>query len=90
MKHSAHVRAMRFPVLRDRSNLSRVITAILPVVTNLKIKNNKTSQHNGNHSPTGLAAAGSGAAEDNGFLWVIKIPSTHFLRRGSKAVGPMS
>jgi hypothetical protein len=30
------------------------------------------------------------AAEDGGFLWVIKIPSTNFLRRGSKAVGPMS
>jgi hypothetical protein len=40
--------------------------------------------------PTGLARAGSGPAEDDGYLWVIKIRSTHFLRRGSKAVGPMS
>jgi hypothetical protein len=24
--------------------------------------------------------------EDDGFLWVIKIPSAHFLWRGSKAV----
>jgi hypothetical protein len=28
--------------------------------------------------------------EDGGFLWVIKIRRAHFLRRGSKAVGPMS
>jgi hypothetical protein len=34
--------------------------------------------------------AGSGLAENGGFLWVIKIRSAHFLRRGSKAVGPMS
>jgi hypothetical protein len=40
--------------------------------------------------PMGPAAAGSGPAEDGGFLRVIKIPSTHFLRRGNKAVGPMS
>jgi hypothetical protein len=33
--------------------------------------------------PTGYSVAG-------GFLRVIKIPSAHFLRRGSKAVGPMS
>jgi hypothetical protein len=38
----------------------------------------------------GLTAAGSGPAEDGGFLWIIKIRSAHFLRRGSKAVGPMS
>jgi hypothetical protein len=40
--------------------------------------------------PMELAAAGSGLAEDSGFLWVIKIRSTHFLWRGSKAIGPMS
>jgi hypothetical protein len=40
--------------------------------------------------PMGPAAAGSGPAEDGGFFWVIKTRSTHFLRRGSKAVGPMS
>jgi hypothetical protein len=40
--------------------------------------------------PMELAAAGSGPAEDGGFLWVIKIRSAHFLRTGSKAVGPMS
>jgi hypothetical protein len=40
--------------------------------------------------PIGLAAAGSGPAEDGGFLWVIKIRSAHFLGRGSQAVGPMS
>jgi hypothetical protein len=40
--------------------------------------------------PMGLAAAGSGPAEDDGFLWVIKISSPHFLLRGSKAVGPIS
>jgi hypothetical protein len=40
--------------------------------------------------PMGLAAAGSGPAKDGGFLCVIKIRSAHFLRRGSKAVGPMS
>jgi hypothetical protein len=39
--------------------------------------------------PTGLAAAVPGPVEGGGFLWAIKIPSTHFLRRGSKAVGPM-
>jgi hypothetical protein len=40
--------------------------------------------------PTGPSAVGSGPAEDGGFLWVIKIRSAHFLRRGSKAVGPMT
>jgi hypothetical protein len=40
--------------------------------------------------PTGYSVAGSNPTEDGGFLWVIKIPSTHFLRKGSKAVGPMS
>jgi hypothetical protein len=40
--------------------------------------------------PMGLAAAGCVLAEGGGFLWVIKIHSTHFLRRGSKAVSPMS
>jgi hypothetical protein len=40
--------------------------------------------------PMGYSVAGSNPTEDGGFLWVIKIPSTHFLRRGSKAVGPMS
>jgi hypothetical protein len=39
---------------------------------------------------TGYSVAGSSPTEDGGFLWVIKIPSAHFLRRGSKAVGPMS
>jgi hypothetical protein len=39
---------------------------------------------------TGRTIAGSGPAEDGGFLWVIKIRSAHFLWRGSKAVGPMS
>jgi hypothetical protein len=29
--------------------------------------------------PMGPAAAGSGPAEDGGFLWVPKIPSAHFL-----------
>jgi hypothetical protein len=38
--------------------------------------------------PTRLST-GSNPAEDSGFLWVIKIRSTHFLR-GSKTVGPMS
>jgi hypothetical protein len=38
----------------------------------------------------GLAAEGSDPAEGSGFLWVTKIHSVHFLRRGSKAVGPMS
>jgi hypothetical protein len=33
---------------------------------------------------------GSDPTEDGGFLWVIKIRSAHFLRRGSKAVEPMS
>jgi hypothetical protein len=32
----------------------------------------------------------SGPAEDGGFLWVIKIRSARYLRRGSKAVGPIS
>jgi hypothetical protein len=40
--------------------------------------------------PVGLAAAVSAPTEDGGFLWVIKIPSAHFLRRRRKAVGPMS
>jgi hypothetical protein len=40
--------------------------------------------------PPGPSVAGSGPAEDGGFLRVIKIPSAHFLQRGSKAVGPMS
>jgi hypothetical protein len=40
--------------------------------------------------PLGLAAAGSSPAEKGGFLWVIKIRSAHFLRRGSEAVGPVS
>jgi hypothetical protein len=40
--------------------------------------------------PTGYSVAGSNPTEDSGFLWVIKILSTHFLQRGSKAVGPMS
>jgi hypothetical protein len=39
---------------------------------------------------TGFAAAASGPIVDGGFLLVIKIRSTHFLRRGSKAVGPLS
>jgi hypothetical protein len=39
---------------------------------------------------TGHTLAGSGPAEDGGFLWVIKIRNAHFLRRGSKAVGRMS
>jgi hypothetical protein len=33
--------------------------------------------------------AGSNPAEDDGFLTVIKNPQLEFLRRGSKAVGPM-
>jgi hypothetical protein len=40
--------------------------------------------------PTGHSVAGSNPTEDGGFLWVIKILSTPFLRRGSKVVGPMS
>jgi hypothetical protein len=40
--------------------------------------------------PTGYSVAGLSPTEDGGFLRVIKIHSTHFLRRGSKAVGPMS
>jgi hypothetical protein len=40
--------------------------------------------------PTGYSVAGSSPTEDGGFLRVIKIRSAHFLRRGSKAVGPMS
>jgi hypothetical protein len=40
--------------------------------------------------PTGYSVAGSIPTEDGGFLRVIKIHSMHFLRRGSKAVGPMS
>jgi hypothetical protein len=39
---------------------------------------------------TGLMVADSDPAEDDGFLWVIKIHSAHFLRKGNKAVGPMS
>jgi hypothetical protein len=42
------------------------------------------------NGPTGYTVAGSNPTEGSGFLWVIKIPSVHFLRRGSKAVGPMS
>jgi hypothetical protein len=40
-------------------------------------------------APMGLAA-GSGPADDSGFLWAIKIHSVHFLQRGSKAISPMS
>jgi hypothetical protein len=36
--------------------------------------------------PTGHSVADSNPTEDGGFLWVIKIPSTHFLLRGSKTV----
>jgi hypothetical protein len=39
--------------------------------------------------PTGHSVAGSNPTEGGVFLWVIKIPGTHFLGRGSKAVGPM-
>jgi hypothetical protein len=39
--------------------------------------------------PRGLAAAGSGLAEDGGFLWEVKIHSMHFLWRGSKAISPI-
>jgi hypothetical protein len=39
---------------------------------------------------TGLAAAGSGPAEDGVPLWAIKIRSAHFFRRESKAVGPIA
>jgi hypothetical protein len=39
--------------------------------------------------PTGHSVAGSNPTEGGGILWVTKIPSAHFLRRGSKAVGPM-
>jgi hypothetical protein len=35
---------------------------------------------------TGHSVAGSNPTEDGGFLWAIKFPSTHFLRRGSKSV----
>jgi hypothetical protein len=31
----------------------------------------------------GPAVVGSSLAEDGGFLWVIKIRSTHFLQRGN-------
>jgi hypothetical protein len=40
--------------------------------------------------PTGHSVAGSSPTEDGGFLWVIKVRSTHFLPWGSKPVGPMS
>jgi hypothetical protein len=40
--------------------------------------------------PTRYSVAGSNLTKDGGFLWVIKIRSTHFLQSGSKAVGPMS
>jgi hypothetical protein len=40
--------------------------------------------------PTGPAVVGSGQAKGGRFLWVIKVRSTHCLRSGSKAVGPMS
>jgi hypothetical protein len=39
---------------------------------------------------TALTVVGSGPTEDGRFLWAIKVHSVHFLRRGSKAVGPMS
>jgi hypothetical protein len=32
--------------------------------------------------PTGYSVAGSRPTEGGGFLWVIKIPSTHFLSEG--------
>jgi hypothetical protein len=38
----------------------------------------------------GHSVAGSNPTEGGGFLWVVKIPSGHFLQRGSKAVGSMS
>jgi hypothetical protein len=37
--------------------------------------------------PMGLAASRSGPAEGGGFSQAIKMRSSHFLRRGSKAVG---
>jgi hypothetical protein len=40
--------------------------------------------------PTGYSVAGSNPTEDGVFLWVIKIPSIYFLRRGSKVISPMS
>jgi hypothetical protein len=40
--------------------------------------------------PMGLTVTGSGPAEGAGFLWVINIRSAHFLRKGNKAVRPMS
>jgi hypothetical protein len=36
----------------------------------------------------GPKVVGSNTAKDNGFLWMMKIHSMHFLQRGSKAVGP--
>jgi hypothetical protein len=39
---------------------------------------------------TGHTVAGSGPAEDGGFLCVIEIRSAHFLRSRSKTVGLMS
>jgi hypothetical protein len=36
--------------------------------------------------PTGHSAAGSKPTEGGGFLWVIKISSTYYLLRGSKAL----
>jgi hypothetical protein len=44
----------------------------------------------GTTEPMAIAAAGSGPAEDCGFLWAIKIRNSHFFPMGSKAVGPMS
>jgi hypothetical protein len=38
--------------------------------------------------PTGYSVAGSSPTEDSGFLWVIKIRSTHFLRREVKLSVP--
>jgi hypothetical protein len=40
--------------------------------------------------PIRISAACSVPAKNSGFSWVIKIPSAHIFRRGSKAVGPMS
>jgi hypothetical protein len=34
--------------------------------------------------PTGHSVVGSNPTEGGGFLWVIKMPSTHFLRRHVK------
>jgi hypothetical protein len=37
----------------------------------------------------GPKVAGSNLTKDDGFLWMIKICSMHFLWRGSKFVSPM-